>query len=142
MPTMTTLVRTARPDEYDRVRELYEAWGYRGRLQPSDTVYVAEQGDALIGVVRRSPEQGTQVLRGLYVVPSMRKQGVGMLLLEHFVQELPDGECWCVPYANMQGFFGRGGFRVVPTEMAPAFLRERVEFYRADGLDVVLMRRG
>lgn len=141
MPLSTVLVRTLRPEEYDRARDAYDAWGYRGAMLDDDVVFGAEQGDALVGLVRRTTEHGTQMLRGMYVAPFLRRSGVGSLLLSHFVDTLPVPWCWCVPYANLQRFYGRGGFHPVNPAEAPRFLRERLAFYRDEGLDVILMRR-
>ncbi|HEY0996754.1 MAG TPA: GNAT family N-acetyltransferase [Gemmatimonadaceae bacterium] len=141
MPLSTLLVRTLRPGEYDRARRAYEAWGYRGEVLDTDVVFAAEQGDAMVGLVRRTVENGTQMLRGMYVAPFIRRSGVGSLLLSHFVDTLQAPACWCVPYANLQHFYGRGGFHVAPLAESPPFLRERLDFYRREGLDVILMRR-
>ena len=70
-----------------------------------------------------------------------RRGGVGSLLLSHFVDTLPAPGCWCVPYANLQHFYARGGFHPAAVADAPPFLRERLAFYRQEGLDVILMRR-
>ncbi|MHB1074038.1 MAG: GNAT family N-acetyltransferase [Gemmatimonadaceae bacterium] len=142
MPLSTLLVRALRPEEYDRARLAYDAWGYRGEVLDGDIVFAAEQGDAVVGLVRRTIENGTQMLRGMYVAPFIRRTGVGSLLLAHFVDTLPVPECWCVPYASLQRFYARGGFHPVSDAAAPRFLRERLAFYRHEGLDVILMRRG
>ena len=141
MPLSTLLVRTLRPEEYDRARHAYDAWGYRGEVLDSDVVFAAEQGDAMVGIVRRTIEYDTQMLRGMYVAPFLRRGGVGSLLLSHFVDTLPAPGCWCVPYANLQHFYARGGFHPAAFADAPPFLRERLAFYRREGLDVILMRR-
>jgi GNAT superfamily N-acetyltransferase len=134
-------IRTARPEEYARVRETYEAWGYGGGVQPEDVVYLAESGGELAGVVRRTHEHGVTMLRGMQVAPEWRGRGVGRRLLNALVADLGGEECFCVPYAHLTGFYGAAGFVELPEEYAPPFLRPRMAGYRTRGLSVLIMRR-
>ncbi|HYR11848.1 MAG TPA: GNAT family N-acetyltransferase, partial [Longimicrobium sp.] len=103
-------IRVARPEEYARVRETYEAWGYGGGVQPEDVVYLAEAGGELAGVVRRTHEHEVTMLRGMQVAPEWRGRGVGRRLLNALVADLGDEECFCVPYTHLTGFYGAAGF--------------------------------
>src|SRR6266568_4474501 len=62
-------IRTALRAEYDRARAAYEAWGYHGGILPTDVVFLAERGDEVLGIVRRSVEYDTVMLRGMQVDP-------------------------------------------------------------------------
>ena len=134
-------VRVAGPGEIERVRAAYRAWGYDGGADPDDEILVAEREGELLGVVRRTREHGTVMLRGMQVAPHARRRGIGNRLLDAFVERLDGEECWCVPYSHLVRFYGRAGFAVVPPDDGPAFLAERIQRYRARGLDVTLMRR-
>ena len=134
------VIREAGPEEVERVRAAYLAWGYGGGAAASDVILIAEREGELLGIVRRTREDGTVMLRGMQVAPNERGRGVGTRLLAAFVARLGAAECWCVPYAHLVDFYGRAGFEAV-AEGAPPFLGERVESYRARGLDVTLMRR-
>jgi GNAT superfamily N-acetyltransferase len=134
-------IRTARPDEHARAREAYEAWGYGGGVQPDDVVYLAEAGGELVGLVRRTREQGVTMLRGMQVARDWRGRGVGARLLEAFVAELGAEPCYCIPYTHLAGFYGAAGFTELPEESAPPFLRYRIAGYRTRGLSVLLMWR-
>ena len=134
-------VRIAAPDELERVRTTYAAWGYGGGADSADTIFVAESAGEFLGLVRLTREHGTTMLRGMQVAPSARRQGVGTRLLETFVAELGGQECYCIPYSHLIAFYGSQGFEVQPPELAPGFLAERLSGYRARGLDVVVMRR-
>jgi GNAT superfamily N-acetyltransferase len=134
-------VRIGSADDQARARAAYESWGYRGGVQAGDTLFLAEQGGELVGVVRLTLEEGTRMLRGMQVAPHARRRGVGSRLLHALVSCLGGEECYCVPYAHLVGFYGQEGFAVRPLEEAPAFLVRRVADYRRDGLDVTVMRR-
>jgi GNAT superfamily N-acetyltransferase len=136
-----TIVRTARPDEFDRVRAVYLEWGYGGGVETSDLVFLAESAEELLGLVRRTLEGGTVMLRGMRVAPEARGQGVGTTLLKEFVAALGEQECYCIPYTHLIDFYGREGFTVRSSEMAPDFLADRLVKYQESGFDVVIMHR-
>lgn len=135
------LVRHAKQEDLDRVLQAYTAWGYRGTPTPGETILIAERGNELVGLVRMVPEQGTIVLRGMYVRPSDRRSGVGLQLLEAVTQWLGHRECYCVPYAQLTAFYRQGGFHQCDMAQAPSFLKNRLMDYRARGLDVLIMYR-
>ena len=139
--------RPAAPGELARLAELYEEWGYHGGILPTDVVFVAERDGACVGVVRRAWEHETLMLRGMYVAPSVRGQGVGSRLLAAFVRALDADPairhepCYGIPFAHLERFYAKVGFVFVDESRAPAFLRERVRQYRAEGHVVAVMRR-
>jgi GNAT superfamily N-acetyltransferase len=135
------IIRIARPEEYARVLQTYEAWGYGGGVQPDDRIYIAEVNGELAGIVRRTREHGVTMLRGMQVAPERRGGGIGRRLLNALVAELGGEACYCVPYTHLTAFYGSVGFVELPEENAPPFLRYRVAGYRTRGLDVLLMRR-
>jgi predicted N-acetyltransferase YhbS len=134
-------IRVAAQDEHARAAQAYEAWGYRGGVRPADAVYVAEAGGELVGVVRRTVEEGVTMLRGMQVAPEWRRRGIGTRLLRAFVADLRGAECWCVPYTHLTDFYGMEGFATVPDAEGPAFLQARLAEYRGRGLSVLIMRR-
>jgi len=134
-------IAVARIDEHEALAQCYRAWGYDAGIAPADRVYVARLDDRPIGIVRRSEEQGTLMLRGMQVDPAFHRRRVGTRLLRAFVAELPVRDCHCVPYNHLTHFYGQEGFALVDEADGPPHLRERLVRYRAEGLSVVLMRR-
>jgi predicted N-acetyltransferase YhbS len=133
--------RIVNRSEVRRIEATYIGWGYTGGVTQKDIVYVAERGETLLGIVRRTQECGLTLLRGMYVAPSERRRGLGTELLRVFVGDLLDTECYCVPYVHLQTFYARSGFVTLADTAAPKFLRDRMTGYRHRGLDVCLMRR-
>jgi GNAT superfamily N-acetyltransferase len=140
-------VRIARAADREAMAALYRAWGYDGGIKEGDVVFVAER-DRPVGIVRRSWEEGdTLMLRGMWVAPEHRGDGIGSALLAAFVRELGDDPsvaghaCWGVPFAHLERFYGQGGFVFVPVATAPSFIRERIARYEREGHRVAVMRR-
>ena len=136
-----TSVRLAAASEYAALASLYEAWGYQAGIAADDMVYVAERMGTVVGLVRRSREDGLTMLRGMYVGPSERRTRVGTALLAAFARDLGEVECYCIPFAHLTRFYGRAGFTVLPEPAAPAELVARLQRYRLEGHDVLIMHR-
>jgi len=141
LPVSDIQIRNAGPDEHSRVLAIYGALGYRRKIDPADTVWLAESQEETVGIVRVAAEQGTLVLRGMRIAEHARRQGLGTRMLGAISEWLQDRECYCVPYPHLVGFYGLIGF--VPRELfdAPAFLAERVVEYRHSGQEAILMRK-
>jgi GNAT superfamily N-acetyltransferase len=136
-----TFVRLAAASEHAALAALYAAWGYRAGIAPADVVYVAERSGTVVGIVRRSREDGLTMLRGMYVSPAARGTRVGTSLLAAFARDLGAGDCYCIPFAHLTAFYGKAGFVVMPELVAPAPLTARLQRYRLEGHDVLIMHR-
>ena len=127
--------------EHAALNELYLRLGYTAGIADADVVFVAHVDGRPVGLVRRSVESGLLMLRGMQVAPEHQGRGIGSRLLRAFVADLPAADCYCIPFAHLPHFYARGGFALVDEAEAPEFLRTRLVRYRAEGLQVVLMRR-
>ena len=134
-------VRIADPSQHGALTALYRGWGYRAGIAPGSIGYEAVLDGRTVGLVRRTVEEGTTMLRGMFIDPEHRRMGIGERLLAAFVGDLPDVDCLCLPFTHLVSFYGRGGFVVMPESGAPPFLRERLGRYRAEGHDMLVMRR-
>jgi len=138
-PRVVLRVHIASPDEISEVCELYREADYTPGVLPSDRIVVAASDGHLVGAYRLAREHDVLVLRGMRVHLGLRRQGIGIRLLD----ALQDFEepCYCVPHAYLQGFYGRVGVVSLQAEEMSAFLCSRAAEYRAKGLDVVIMKR-
>jgi GNAT superfamily N-acetyltransferase len=134
-------VSIAAARDYATLNRLYESWGYHGGIAEDDVVYVAHVDERRAGLVRRTFDFGALMLRGMYVAPEYRRRGIGSELLRRFVADLRESTCYCIPFAKLTEFYAQCGFAVIDEAEAGAALRERLAAYRAEGHDVVLMRR-
>lgn len=134
-------VRIADASEHDALTALYRTWGYRAGIADGSIVYAATRETDVVGLVRRTDEYGTTMLRGMFIHPMHRRQRVGEQLLATFAADLPAVDCYCVPFVHLISFYGRAGFAVIPEDTAPRFLIERLALYRAEGHEMLIMRR-
>ena len=95
----------------------------------------------MIGIVRKTVEHGTVMLRGMHIAPTESRQGIGTQLLRAFERTLDTRDCLCIPYTHLVSFYGLAGFTPLEEATAPAFLQERLANYRARGRSVLVMRR-
>lgn len=138
---MTVSVRLGSAADLPAVAELYREWNYRAKALPEDLLVVAEEEGRVVGVVRLAIEHGHHVLRGMRVQPSLQRSGVGTRMLKVFVEQLGDHDCFAIPYVHLLGFYGQVGFSEIPPSDAPQHLEERAASYRAEGLDMTIVRR-
>lgn len=138
-------VRELTGTEAARVADpFYVSLGRSARAQPTDVVLAAVCGGEVMGCVRYCEEQGTPLLRGMLIAETARKQGVGRKLLaafDAFLRRRGAGDTFCLPHAHLESFYATIGFARVSEEGTPAFLRERLAKYRADGYDTIVMKR-
>jgi GNAT superfamily N-acetyltransferase len=134
-------IRIADSSDSDRILAAYERWKYKGGVGRTDTVWIAENTDELIGAVRIVPEHGTLVLRGMRIADPWRSQGIGSQMLSFMAAWLGERECYCIPYVHLVKFYARAGFVEVAPASAPSFLAERMADYRRRGLNVTIMCR-
>jgi predicted N-acetyltransferase YhbS len=134
------MIATRRGSDRDRAeaREVYARLGYRGGLEPADRLVVAEDGAGLVGLVRLAAEEGTTVLRGMRVLASHQRRGVGTDMLRAVAEELAGGPCWGIAYAHLKSFYARIGFREASAHETPTFLAERLARYRRERPDAAL----
>ena len=138
---MSVQIRLATPGDLARVREAYARFDYERPVRPEDAIWLAEDGDEVVAVVRVVHEEGVLVLRGMRVVDRMQRRGIGTRLLQAVEEWLGERKCFCIPYAHLVSFYAQIGFERIEPEASPAFLAQRMRDYRANGLDAILMRR-
>jgi GNAT superfamily N-acetyltransferase len=133
-------ISVAHPTEHAQLDDLYRVWGYHAGIAGADKVYVAQVDGRVVGLVRRTLEGTTTMLRGMQVDPAYQRRGIGKRLLTALVADLDDVECFSIPFAHLTSFYGQAGF-VVAHEPIPAFLVQWLHRYRDEGHDVLVMRR-
>jgi dATP pyrophosphohydrolase len=135
-------VRCAHSGDLPRIARFYAELGYDGGVAEEDIVFIAEVTGRLVGAVRLATEHGVRVLRGMQVAPSHQRQGIGRALLRRLVELLGSEPCFCLPYAELTGFYGSAGFALAERAELPEFLLQRLEQYLAAGKYVVPMVKG
>ena len=122
-------------------QKFYSSVDYHTKIEPSDIVFSAVQGEEIVGAVRLSREFNHLVLRGMMIAPFMQRQGVGTKMLAELENCIGDEDCWCLPRGWLEGFYGQIGFKRVVNETAPQHLQERVKSYLEKYPDMFIMKR-
>ena len=138
---MAVTYRRATVADEDSIHALYDERGYTRGIQPKDMIWVAEAKEGVIGVCRVAPELGTFVFRGLFIVERCRGLGIGTWLAKTALVAANVKECYCLPEPHLVAFYADLGFGEVAADAGPSFLATRLQKYRAEGSNVVLMRR-
>lgn len=129
-------------DEIEGVKDFYRDCAYSQPLDPSDLILAAESGDDILAVLRLSREHGVLVLRGMRVHPEHLRRGIGSVLLRFASNVIGEEICFCISHSYLSRFYSQIGFAEIETNLAPAFLGERLNRYQVEfELDVILMRR-
>ncbi len=134
-------VEWAETADLTKLQSFYASVGYGGGAHPGDRLLVTRVEQLIVAAVRLCTEEGTLVLRGMYVAEERRGQGIGSRLLESISEGIGTSECWCIPFTHLTGFYSRIGFQVFNGETIPPFLAERRERYTGNGQKVVIMNR-
>jgi predicted N-acetyltransferase YhbS len=129
------------PPDRDRAIAFLRAEGYGQAIDDADRMFVVTLGPDVVAAVRLAIEHGVLMLRGMRVRTDMRRRGVGLQLLQRVEREIGQRTCYGIPFAWLEVFYGRIGFRKIPDSEAPPFLVERARRYRQRGLDVIVIRR-
>jgi GNAT superfamily N-acetyltransferase len=124
-------IRQAVSEEYPAIIEHYLFCSYRGGIEPDDLAVIAAENDNIAGVVRICFEQGEKVLRGMYIKPAFRGNGLGKRMLSFLKETVDLHGCYCIPFSYLEGFYGSIGFRKINSDEAPGFLAGRYKKYAA-----------
>jgi N-acetylglutamate synthase-like GNAT family acetyltransferase len=129
------------PKHFSMIEQFYKTKlpaGYS--LSPTDSFFIAHENGEVVGCVRLVRENGTLVLRAMQVKAEMQRSGIGALLLKLLSEEVGQEQCYCIPFAHLENFYGQIGFRKIDDSVAPLFLRDRLQRYKLDD-SYILMRK-
>ena len=121
----------------------YIECGYGGEFDGSDDVYYVSDNEQIVAVVRIAKEHGVYILRGMQVLPNMRGNQIGRRLLSFLAPylNLYPSECFCLPHAHLESFYGDIDFKPLSNGLAPDFIQVRKEHYFSRGLNISLLVR-
>ena len=126
---------------FSEVQTFYASVGYFQVVTADCIVISARCRDTIVGVVRLSPENGVQVLRGMRIAPSYQRQGIGTRMLWAVSKFMHPPECLCLPHAWVEGFYGTIGFARIEDDDAPPHLQKRLAESRRKHPQLIVMRR-
>jgi N-acetylglutamate synthase-like GNAT family acetyltransferase len=127
--------------DFPKVQAFYASVGYSGIVTTNCVVVSAKCGDNIVGAVRLAREDGVLVLRGMRIAPSYQRQRIGTRMLWQVSKVLGARECYWLPHAWLEDFYGVIEFAKVQDHDAPPQLRQRLAEYRKTNPQIIVMRR-
>ncbi len=97
------------------------------RSQAGDELWVAQSASEIVAALSLRPVAGGQWLTGLFVAPTLRRQGLAAALLSHSLALHPE-PVWLFCHPELRGFYQRLGFE--DCQRLPAELDERLTRYQ------------
>jgi GNAT superfamily N-acetyltransferase len=91
-----------------------------------ETIFIAEEGEAVIEFVRLVTEGGHLVLRSMYVHDDHQRKGIGRQMLRTLEDHIRTRDCYCLPFTHLVDFYGTIGFVPIKIDEAPPHLQERL----------------
>ena len=133
-------IRKLTKADFNTAQLFYESVDYVQKLDPENLYHGAFHNSEMIGIVRLAFENGIWVLRGMQVRAAYQFLGIGTRLIKALEADIPEKDCFCLPYRWLEKFYGQIGFKI-PTsdEAAPEFLLKRLTEYESP--DLILMKR-
>lgn len=95
------------------------------RSQAGDELWVTESASEIVAALSLRPVAGGQWLTGLFVAPTLRRQGLAAALLSHSLALHPE-PVWLFCHPELRSFYQRLGFedcQSLPTELAVRLIR-------------------
>lgn len=131
-------------DAKPAIDEFYKRNGSKGTARKDDLFFIAYSENEMVGCVRFCLEEGTPMLRTMYVDSLCRQKGVGKQLLKAFGDYLDTNKIknvFCLPYTHLENFYGIINFNIVEANEVPKFLADRAAIYTQNGTHTLFMRR-
>ena len=136
------LLRTATPEDAGWVDEQYERAGFIPSDLSIDTVVIAEWEGVRAGLGRLvRVDTHAFELGGMFIVEDHRGRGIARALVEELLRRAGDAEVYCVPYADLESFYARCGFRPLREAVVPRKVHEKLDWCAREQSRAVLLMK-
>jgi len=107
-----------------------------------EIVLCAMEGENAVAAVRLVPEFGVWTLKNMLIEPEYRRMHLGTWMLGRLSRSMEGKKVFCLAFAHLGEFYGRGGFKEVARDEMPAALAERYDSYQDEKGCLALLRNG
>ena len=127
--------------DIERVKTFYASLRRIPDAEPDDFILLAENDDRnIVAAVRLCLEGGYLILRGMLIAHAYRRQGLGKQMLRVLEPHMSGQDCYCLPFAHLETFYGTVGFETVDDAHLSDFFRERLAKYQQGLSDPEIQR--
>ncbi|MEM6378472.1 MAG: GNAT family N-acetyltransferase [Bacteroidota bacterium] len=130
--------------DQDWVNKHYQQVNFRPSDLSQDYVGIASWMNEPAGLGRLQPiDNHSWELGGMYVFEAFRKKGIAGRMVQHLLQQAPQGTTiYCLPFELLAVFYKRYGFEELPAEewsKVPEYIREKINWCNRTYPDAVLL---
>ncbi|MGI0119373.1 hypothetical protein [Zooshikella sp. RANM57] len=135
-------VKQLKPVEYPLVNRFYKAQGYKGKARGNENIFVLQQPQ-IVAALRLTPLTDQWLLRGLWVDYMLRKQGLGLALLDGIIDFLTINHYYCFAEQDVVPFYLKANFIIPDIHTLPVSILQRFKAYqqRNTGLQALMWQR-
>jgi len=109
-----------------------------------DSLYLAktnaQAGNRITAAVWLENQPKYLWLRSLFVIPDARQQGIAKRLVKECYEELSTKPSYCLPWAELEGFYRTLQFETIDTDELPDALAQKLHRYQTAGKNIIAMR--
>jgi N-acetylglutamate synthase-like GNAT family acetyltransferase len=121
-----------------KLNHFYKQHREKSRAKPTDSIYVAIEGDVIQAGLRLLSYDDYYFLRSVFTTPAIRGQGIASKLLAHAIGEYTQ-PIYTLPTSSAVGLYQRLGFKAVDTKDIPARLSSSYRRFRQPSQDPTVM---
>ena len=134
------VIRSLAPELFPLAKKFYKQFGQSTKTNRQDKVYVAFSNGTMQACARIAPYGEARLLRGVFVAPNCRGQGLGSALITHALEKCAINEVWTFPYVHLNGMYEALSFHCIAPEKAPDTIQKAFKAYSDQGKQISLMR--
>ncbi|MBU2710946.1 GNAT family N-acetyltransferase [Zooshikella harenae] len=122
-------VKQLKPVEYPLVNRFYKVQGYKGKARGNENIFVLQQSQ-IVAALRLVPLTDQWLLRGLWVDYALRRQGLGLALLNGIIDFLTISHYYCFADQDVVPFYLKAEFISPNIQTLPVPILQRFKAYQ------------
>ncbi len=139
--TMTNIrFHPLEPLRFPLINRLYKAHYPAGKAKKDEVIWIGENNTGIQCCVRFKQFDSYQLLTGMFVLPTMRGQGLGLALADACVPQFKTKTCFCFAFSHLENFYHQAHFKTIEDNELPEPLQSRIKRYRQSGKNLIAMQ--
>ena len=134
------VIRSLAPALFPLAKKFYKHFGQATKTNRQDQIYGVFSDNTMQACARIAPYGDARLLRGVFVAPDYRGQGLGSALITHALEKCSLNEVWTFPYTHLNSMYEALGFHRIAVENAPDTIQKAFKAYSDQGKHISLMR--
>lgn len=115
------------------LHKLYKSNYPTGKPKGKEEIIVIEGDGKILGAMRIKTYEECHFLTGVMIIEEMRGQHLGTYLMEKLTDFLALNECYCFCEPNLDDFYIKNNFKLIPHENVPNVIKSKYDRYSFTG---------